>query len=202
MPSPRPGVAEGMEAWRRRSHRVFWMRRWLPRMMIGLLVFTVLWMAVRGVIALVVAADFQNGEVHMTNPRFQGRDSKGRAYVVVATDAVRDAYHIDRVRLSNVLMTLEGDGPKPMTIASRSGDLDQTRHILHLAGNVDAQNGQGYRFRSDRATIDTESGALRGDSRVVGDGPLGHITASSYSVSENGQRILFTGGVQSHLTPH
>ena len=178
------------------------MRRWLPRAMIGLGVFTVLWMIVRALVALVVASDFQGGEIHMTNPNFRGRDTKGRAYSVTAADAVRDTRHPDRVRLNKVLIHLQGDGPNPMSVVAKSGDLDQTRHVLRLAGGVNADNGSGNRFSSDRAIIDTESGAGRGDSAVVGEGPLGRITASSYSVSENGQRIVFSGGVRSHLTMH
>ncbi|CAN5360033.1 LPS export ABC transporter periplasmic protein LptC [soil metagenome] len=199
---PTEATPDPLAAWRRSSARVFWMRRWLPRAMIGLGVFTFLWMLVRAVVALVVAADFHTGEIHMTNPKFMGRDTKGRAYNVTAADAVRDTRHPDRVRLNSVVIHLQGDGPNPMSVVAKSGDLDQTRHVLHLAGDVDADNGSGNRFRSDRAVIDTESGAVRGDSAVVGEGPLGRITASSYSISENGQRILFSGGVRSHLNMH
>lgn len=191
-----------LAAWRRSSRRVALMRRWLPRAMVGLGVFTLLWMVVRALVALLVAADFQTGEVHMTNPKFMGRDTKGQAYNVTASDAVRDPRHPDRVRLNSVVIHLQGEGPNPMTVVAKSGDLDQTRHTLHLAGGVDADNGAGSRFRSDRAVIDTESGAVRGDSSVVGEGPIGRITASSYAISENGQRIVFVGGVRSHLIMH
>ena len=197
--NPTQAALDPLAGWRRQSARVLWMRRWLPRAMIGLGVFTFLWMAVRAVVALLVAADFQTGEIHMTNPKFMGRDTKGRAYSVVALDAVRDARHPDRVRLNKVVIHLQGDGPNPMTVVAKNGDLDQTKHVLSLAGGVNADNGAGSRFRSDRAVIDTETGAVRGDSAVVGEGPLGRITASSYSISENGQRIVFTGGVRSHL---
>jgi lipopolysaccharide export system protein LptC len=192
-------TAERMEAWRRRSQRVFFLRRWLPRAGIALVSFTVLWMLVRAVIALVVASDFKTGEVHMINPKFLGRDENGRPYSVTAKDAVRDAAHPDRVRLTEPVLTLETPGASPTLMHARLGNLDQTAHRLVLVGDVKVDDGKGAHFHSERAVIDTEGGAVRGDSAVQGVGPLGRINASSYAISPGGDHIVFSGGVQSRL---
>lgn len=196
-----PTTAERMEAWRRRSQRVHIARRWLPRVGAGLLAFTLVWMMVRAVIAIVVASDFQTGEVHMINPKFMGRDEKGRPYSITAQDAVRDARRPDRVRLTKPVMLLDNPGAPPTRMVARTGALDQTVHTLVLDGDVVGDNGQGSIFRSQHAVIDTDGGAVRGDSAVEGVGPLGRITASAYSISPHGDHIMFSGGVHSHVIP-
>lgn len=192
-------VGERMKAWRQRSGRIAFMRRWLPRAGIALVAFTILWMLVRAAIALITAADFQNGEVHMLNPKFLGRDDKGKPYSVVAQDAVRNPHHPDIVHLTAPILTLTADSGKPMRMTARTGELDQTKHLLLLQGDVVGEDDKGDTFRSDRTVIDTEAGSARGDSAVVGDGPLGHITASSYSISPHGEHIVFAGGVRSRV---
>lgn len=194
-----PDIGAQMRAWRQRSSRIAWMRRWLPRVGIALVVFTVLWMAVRAAIALITAADFQNGDVHMLNPKFLGRDDKGKPYSVVAKDAVRNAHHPEIVHLTAPVLTLTSDSGAPMRMTSRTGELDQTRRLLLLEGDVFAQDDNGDTFRTERTVIDTEAGSARGDSAVVGDGPLGHITASSYSISPHGEHVVFLGNVHSRV---
>ena len=197
-----PTTAERMEAWRRRSQRVHLARRWLPRLGVALLAFTVIWMIVRAVIAIVVASDFQSGEVHMINPKFLGRDDKGRPYSVTAQDAVRDARRLDRVTLTQPVIVLENPGEPSTRMTAHTGSLDQTAHLLVLAGNVVGEDGKGARFTSQHAVIDTDGGAVRGDSAVEGVGPLGRITASAYSISPHGDHIVFSGGVKSHIIAH
>ena len=192
-------TAERMEAWRRRSQRVHFARRWLPRAGVALLVFTLVWMVVRAVIAIVVASDFQSGEVHMINPKFLGRDEKGRPYTVTAQDAVRDARRPDRMRMTLPVIVLENPGAPSTRMTARTGSLDQTIHTLVLAGDVVGDDGKGSHFKSQHAVIDTDGGAVRGDSAVEGIGPLGRITASAYSISPHGDHIVFSGGVRSHV---
>ena len=194
-----PEIAARMKSWRRRSGRIAVMRRWLPRIGIALVSFTVLWMAIRAAIALITASDFQNGDVHMLNPQFLGRDDKGKPYSVVAKDAVRNTHHPDIVHLTAPILTLQADSGKPMRMTARTGELDQTKHLLLLQGDVFIEDDKGDTFRSERTVIDTEAASARGDSAVVGDGPLGHITASSYSISSHGEHIVFEGGVRSRL---
>jgi len=199
-PAPTTTAAR-MAAWRRRSQRVHFARRWLPRAGIALFAFTLAWMIIRAVIALVVASDFQTGEVHMIHPKFLGRDEKGRPYVITADDAVRDPRRADRVKLTKPVIVLEDPGAAPSRMVAQQGALDQTAHTLVLSGDVIVDDGQGASFKSQHAVIDTDGGAVRGDSAVEGVGPLGRITASAYSISPHGDHIVFSGGVRSHVVP-
>jgi lipopolysaccharide export system protein LptC len=136
----------------------------------------------------------------MLNPKFFGRDHSGRPFTVVAKDAVRDGVHPERVALSQphlVLQSLNGD--PPTLVDAATGLYNETSHMLALDGQVRTDDGKGDVFASEHALVNTDQGTVDGRSPVVGTGPLGQITASSYAVFDKGAHIAFYGNVKSHL---
>ncbi len=137
--------------------------------------------------------------IHMTNPKFYGRDEKGRSFQLLAKDAVRDLKDANLVTLSAPGMMLDTGGPQPVRVQGGHGVYREDTKMLQLADGVAMQDGRGSQFHSAAATVDTRAGVVRGEKNVTGQGPLGQIAASSYAVENGGDRILFTGGVHAHI---
>ena len=184
---------------RARSERIKRLRRTLPWVMAAMALIVAGWVGVRAVLTGLAAQRATTGTVRMIAPRFYGRDSKGKSYLLRATDAVRDTQEPDKVQLNQPHMTVDATSPKPIVITARQGQYREQSGTLFLYGDVLMQDGAGYRFRSEHAAIDTRKGTTSGDTNVTGEGPLGRIASSTYSVYEGGARTVFSGGVRGHL---
>ena len=201
-PEPGAGRAKGvaLEAWRKRSQRIRFLRRALPAAMIALFVLLLGWIAVRAVLTALNEANGASGRVHMTNARLHGRDGRDQAFVLTSKDAVRDERDANRIELTHPALELSTqDGQPPKKANGDHGVYLADRRILYMAGHVVFDNGQGSRFTSDRAVVDLQADTVTGNSAVSGDSPLGHIDASSYSVDQHGDHVVFIGNVRGHL---
>ena len=75
------------------------------------------------------------------------------------------------------------------------------RTWLRLTGEVRIDDGLGNRVASNDITIDTRTGTAVGQTGIEGDGPVGQVSADSYSVKDKGDRIEFRGRVRTRVNP-
>jgi lipopolysaccharide export system protein LptC len=191
-------LAKAMQRWRRRSRVIHFWRIALPAL-IALIVAAVLTQIVLGALANSRPSN-QDENIRMLNPKFFGRDKSGRPFTVIARDAVRDSAHPERVALTQPHMVLQSlNGTPPTIVDSATGLYNETSHMLALDGQVRMDDGKSDIFASEHALVNTDQGTVDGRSPVVGTGPLGQITASSYAVLDRGEHIAFYGNVKSHL---
>lgn len=191
--------ANEMAAWQARSKRIQFYRRALPLAILAVVVALAGWVVIRAVIGAV--ADKGGEAIHMLNPRYYGRDEKGRAFVVAAREAVRDGRDIKQVTLAAPTMAMDTQDGKQLKMQAKSGLYQEFEHILTLSGNVRLVDARGYQIDTATARVDPKAGVVTGDSEVTGVGPLGRITASSYSVYDRGARAVFKGNVRAHIEP-
>jgi lipopolysaccharide export system protein LptC len=203
-PADSPGLkgrrAAEMERWKKRSGRIAFYRRALPWTMLAIVIAVGGWVALRAFLSArqsdVAAA---TSAIHMTNPKFYGRDEKGRSFQLAAKDAVRDAVDSNLVTLNGPGMTLDTGGKAPIKVDGGKGTYREDTKQLQVAGGVVFQDGRGSEFHSETASVDTRGGVVSGEKSVSGRGPLGQITASSYAVHDGGDRVVFSGGVRVHM---
>lgn len=187
-------VVEAMDAWRRRSRLIHFFRRALP-IAIGLLLVTVLgWVAVRTVLADMADRQAEQAEVRMTNPRFYGQDARGRSFVLGAAEALQDRRQRNLIRLTRPTLRLNASGDRPTELTARSGLYDEASRSVVLTGQVAViDGGSSFRLQTEEARIDTQSGVVSGNQRIVGYGPMGTIDASSFAIYDQGARLVFEG---------
>lgn len=137
--------------------------------------------------------------IHMSSPRFLGRDSKGRAFVLTGTDAVRDEADAHLVHLTAPHLSLDVDPGRQFVVTAKTGLYRDDNHKLTLNGDVVVVDGRGNTFYSDAGDIDTDSGDVIGKSRAQGEGPTGTIAGDAYALSDHGDHATFTGRVKSRL---
>ena len=192
--------AAEMERWRARSKRILFYRRALPWAMLAIVVAVASWVGLRAFLSA-QQADLANATsaIHMTNPKFYGRDEKGRSFQLSAKDAVRDVKDTSLIALNGPGLMLDTGGKEPVRVQGGKGSYREDTKILTLTDGVLLQDGRDSEFQSSDAVVDTHAGVVRGEKDVHGHGPLGQIAASSYAVEDNGARVLFLGAVRTHI---
>lgn len=203
-PPPLTGSRKGEQErarFRVRSQSVRFWRRALPIVIVGIAGLLVAWIGGRSLIVRIASggASQEAGGVRMVNPRFYGRDTSNRAFVLGASEATRDLSNGKTVTLRGPNVTLDAEGANPTRVQATRGVYREDQRRLTLDGGVEVKSGRGFTFSTPRAVVDTTSGHVTGDSGVKGDGPLGQIAASSYGVYDKGQRIVMRGDVRAHI---
>jgi lipopolysaccharide export system protein LptC len=140
--------------------------------------------------------------IHMINPKFAGRDSQGRSFMLAAKEAARDDSDLKAFILKDPIVTLSADGPRPTRLMAKTGLYREDDRILRLNGDVQLDDGSGYRFASQEALVDTRAGALVGNQALNADGPMGEVKAGSFGVYDKGARTVFRGRVRARLNQH
>jgi lipopolysaccharide export system protein LptC len=202
--TPAPDLARRADAlakWRRRSRQVRFFRKALPAAIGAIILFGVVWVGVRAIVAALAHGGSELGSIHLINPTFYGRNEKGELYIMAASEAVRDGDDPDRITLVNPdLKQYPAGAPAPMTTRALHGVYHQQKKLLDLTGHVVATDGRGYTFQSEFAHVDMIHNSAVGNAHVHSFGPSGSITADAYQVYDKGQHAIFTGHVLTHLT--
>lgn len=136
------------------------------------------------------------GEDLMTKPRFVGRDASGRMVHIEAQRALRREAS-GRLELDNPTATRSAPGDTAYRSASaKRGYYRETDKQLELEGNVTLDLGDGHVFHTRRALVDLEGGHIDGPVAVHGSGPMGTISADTFDMTHEDQRLVFSGNVR------
>ena len=142
-----------------------------------------------------------DGEVGMTRVRYVGVDKQNQPFVVTAGRVLpksKDAQHLSLQGLQ-ADMTIEGG--RWVTLIAEKGLYDRERETLQLDGKVDIYSDDGLELHTQSAFVDFATGLARGQSPVQGQGPFGLFRAEAFKLFDNGQRVVFSGGVKLTLRP-
>ena len=186
-------IAATARAFRARSRRVQLLRRILPVAIIVLAGGTISWIVLRSVISDVERKQGASREVTLEKSRFLGQDAQGRSFIVGFERAVRDG-DTGRFRLVGPALRLNLGGRKVTTLTADGGVYDEARKTVTIGPNVKiSDGGSGFDLVTPEAVVDTETGIVTGSKGVQGSGPLGTVSASSYAIYEQGERVVFSG---------
>lgn len=192
------GRRADIRRWRRRAGTVRLLRILLPALIAAIVLGLVGIVAYNTFRSAQPAAAAQDEVIRLVNPRFVGRDEEGRAFVITAASATRDAKDYQRVMLDRPALVLDENGPDQMRIGAARGVFHEGRLKLDLEGGVRLAGGQ-MAFETAVSQFDARTGELTGSGPIQGSGPLGEIRAKSYAVYGKGDRMVFKGGVQTRL---
>jgi len=129
--------------------------------------------------------------ITVLGPQFQGRDSHGKPYKLTADTARRRRENTNLVDLTNPHL----EDSTSTTVQARDGVYDEKNRVLDLVGDVVMEDAGGYTFTADRARMFVEEGRVEGKTPLHGVGPMGKVTADSYEVLDDGNRIVLKGNV-------
>ncbi|WP_374659600.1 LPS export ABC transporter periplasmic protein LptC [Phenylobacterium sp.] len=196
--APAPPHGRDFERWRRRSRMIRRLRVILPSL-IGLILATMAGFILHTTFLGRDAAPREaDAPIQLVNPRFVGKDDKGRAFVLTAATAVRDENDYQRVLLDKPALILDAEGINPTRVTAKSGVYREDRRVLNLDGGV-TMSGQDTTFDTLSSIFNTATGELEGQGEISGSSSLGEITAKSYGVYDKGERLVFKGGVRGRI---
>ncbi|HEY8615095.1 LPS export ABC transporter periplasmic protein LptC [Phenylobacterium sp.] len=198
LPNEATAPRSSADRWRRRSRTLRWLRIGVPALIVLILAAmagSVAWNALR---TKPQASGDPDAPIRLVNPRFVGRDDRGRAFVITAGSATRAQNDYQRVILDRPALVLDEEGPDPMRISAASGVYHEGDRKLELKGGVRISSAQ-QSFETAESLFDTKTGELVGSGPIQGSGSLGEINAKSYAVYGKGERMVFKGGVRARV---
>ena len=184
--------------WKRRSRLIKALRILFPSLIFLTLAALAATVAYNTLTRDAVAPSSSGQSIRLVNPRFVGRDEKGRAFVLTAASATRDPRDYQRVILDRPALVLDDEGPDPLRITGGAGVYHEGNRKLEVSGGVHL-SGAKAAFETAASLFDTKTGELVGSGPIQGSGSLGEITAKSYGVYDKGDRMVFKGGVHTRL---
>ncbi len=136
----------------------------------------------------------EDGPSKMLKPRLQGNDSKNQPYNIIADSAVQ--INQDSVELSKAIADITLSSGAWLSIKADKANANIKLKQVELIGNVNAFYDNGNEMRTERAFIDLNSGTIKGDMPITGQGEKGTIRANSFIVVDHGKKITFNGKVR------
>jgi lipopolysaccharide export system protein LptC len=193
-----PPRRTSIQRWRRRSRVVRGLRIVLPALIGAVLLGLAGSVAYNTFASPAPPAASGSDPIRLVNPRFVGRDARGRPFVLTSATATRDPNDYQKVFLDRPALVLDADGPDPLHITSGKGVFHEDTDKLEVSGAVRLSGARGA-FDTAQGVFDVKTNVLEGSAPIHGMGSLGEIQAKSYGVYDQGERMVFSGGVHTRL---
>ena len=135
------------------------------------------------------------------NPIYTTEGEQGERYIIKAEQAIIKNQRQGNIKLFNLdANQIEKNGTS-MRIKAQHGFFDNIDKKLHLEKNITLSNGSDYTFQTEKATFDIKNAHAYGNHPVTGNGVMGKIHSQGFTISENGQRVLFSGKTKLVIFP-
>jgi lipopolysaccharide export system protein LptC len=138
-------------------------------------------------------------QISGSNATITGHDKNQKPFAIKAAKGQQDKAVKTLVHLQQVVGNFERQSGNPMDVSANSGRYDTATKKFELQGNVVLSEGSTMKAQMEVAEINTLDQSLRSSGPVTVDMKGATIKANSLSVSENGTRILFRGGVKARF---
>lgn len=131
--------------------------------------------------------------------RILGFDKHQLPFEITAQKGVQDAQTDTVVHLEQVVSAFQRPSGAKLNITSQTAVYETKTKALELVGDVLFAEGERFRARMSKAAVNMDDQTLTSKSPVSVDIIGGNITADSLTISEDGNRILFKGGVKARF---
>jgi len=191
-----------LQRWRRHSILIRILRKLLPALCVAIVVALGAWSAMSTFLWRRDAKVYGDANINMKKLSFQGRTESGKPFLLTAASAVRDNADSNMVSLDKPVLMVDAGGPQWTRITSVFGLYREDTHMLDLRQQVTLDDYKGNHLVTQHALADTRKNNVDGDTPISGQGPLGSVDASSYSLQDGGAVVTFTGHVKTRIEQH
>jgi lipopolysaccharide export system protein LptC len=147
------------------------------------------------------SAGIENGKMVMKNPELNGVDQQQRPYTLVAREAIQDPAAPNEVELNNIDARVPMEDGLFAKILAGKGYYDSKAKTLKLDQDVDIKTDDGMKMTLKDADIDMEAGNLQTANPVSIVTEQAVISADSFTVEKNGEKVVFENRVRMTLYP-
>jgi len=134
-------------------------------------------------------------KITMEAPRLAGFTRDNRPYVLTAKAAAQDIAKPGVLELREIHATVQMKDATNLEMEAATGIYDTKSDQLRLADNIVITSTSGYKGLLQDAAVDVKKGKIISELPVVVEMLNGTVHANNLEVSDNGDTILFGGGV-------
>ncbi len=180
-----------------------WMRRLLPMGIGALTVFLIFSPLAKthGEISFLLdkdTVDMAQERLRVQAATYRGQDSKGRAFVLTAGNAVQKTSKDPIVRLSDVSASIQmAEGPA--SIVAKNAEYDMDSETVRIVGPVTFQTADGYRMDMTDVSIGLKDRLVRSTGGVDGALPQGNIASGTMAANIRDETVSMGGGVRGSM---
>lgn len=131
--------------------------------------------------------------------KISGFDKNNLPFEITAQKGVQDEKVESIVHLQTVDSVFARPNGASLNITSKGAVYETKTKALDLVGDVVFAEGRRFVARMDKAAVNMDDQTLASQSPVDVDIIGGNIKADSLTISANGERILFRGGVKARF---
>jgi lipopolysaccharide transport protein LptA/LPS export ABC transporter protein LptC len=137
----------------------------------------------------------------MHNPRYEGFNDDGGAYVVTAKTAVQDLTDLSRVTLNDIVGDLEDANKAKTNLKAAHGLYNSKTNELELFDGIDIVSESGLHVRLSRASVHTKENVVVSKEPVVVEMPGGTVRSNELTLHNKTRKVTFLNNVTAHLVP-
>ncbi len=188
----------------RHSGRVRFLRITLP--LVALFILTVVvgayfWSATGAPDVTIQSASMEDGRMVMSNPKIDGVDDRQRPYTLAARQAIQNPADLGKVELDGIDANIPMEEGLYAKILAGRGFYDADAKTLKLQGNVDITTDDGMNMTMQDADVDMDAGSLKTANPVAIQTEQAEISAMSFTVENNGEKVIFENRVRMTIFP-
>jgi lipopolysaccharide export system protein LptC len=138
-------------------------------------------------------------QLSTTESQLSGFDKGNKPYRVTATKGYEDATTKSLVHMENVVSTFERPSGTTIDMTSNNALYDRKSKDMNMTGAVVLKDGDKFSAKMDAAVVNIDQQTVVSKSPVAAVLPSGTVTADSMTVTGNGERVIFKGGVKANF---
>lgn len=137
----------------------------------------------------------------MRNPRYEGFNDDGGAYVVTAKSAAQVLTNFNLIKLETISGEFT-DARKSVThLNATRGTFDNKANRLELFDGIEINGDSGLKATLSKATVMTKDGTVVSKEPVRVEMPTGTINSEQMTYRNKSREMTFVGSVRTHLKP-
>ncbi len=126
-------------------------------------------------------------------PKFIGLDKNKKPFTIRAEKAKKTRSNENLYRLEMPSGEIKDNSGNTIFLKSSKGEFNQNSQEIFLFKNVELTREDGLLFETEEAMIDLKTNDIFGEKKVSGKNKEGKIFSSGFSITEEGNKILFKG---------
>ena len=133
------------------------------------------------------------GEQIVIEPKFIGLDKNKKPFTIRAEKAKKTHANENLYKLEMPTGEIKDSSGNIIFLKSSEGEFDQKNQKIFLYRDVELSREDGLFFETEEAMIDLKTNNIFGKTEVSGRDKKGKIFSNGFSITEEGNKILFKG---------
>ena len=126
-------------------------------------------------------------------PKFIGLDKNKKPFTIRAEKAKKTKSNENLYQLEMPSGEIKDNSGNTIFLKSSKGEFNQNSQEIFLFKNVELTREDGLQFETEEAMINLKTNDIFGKKEVSGKNKEGKIFSSGFSITEEGNKILFKG---------